>query len=166
MKLPRDLAGAELAKSLSRLGYRVTRQTGSHLRLTTDTPSTHHITIPAHDPLKIGTLAAILGDAVTGERTLPALDAAHIRPYAEHGPHLVANGLLLRADLHKLFDDGYITITETLHVLVSGRIKEEFENGQEYYKHHGERLAVVPAHATEVPAQYFPRYHNEQKFLG
>ncbi len=62
MKLPRDLSGAELAKALSRIGYRITRQTGSHLRLTLDTPSQHHITIPAHDPLKIGTLSAILSD--------------------------------------------------------------------------------------------------------
>jgi predicted RNA binding protein YcfA (HicA-like mRNA interferase family) len=62
MKLPRDLSGAELAKALSRIGYRTTRQTGSHLRLTLDTPSQHHITIPAHDPLKIGTLSAILSD--------------------------------------------------------------------------------------------------------
>lgn len=62
MKLPRDLSGAELAKALSSIGYRVTRQTGSHLRLTTDFPSQHHVTIPAHDPLKVGTLAAILAD--------------------------------------------------------------------------------------------------------
>ena len=62
MRLPRDRSGADLAKALSRFGYRVTRQTGSHLRLTTDVPSQHHVTIPAHDPLKVGTLAAILGD--------------------------------------------------------------------------------------------------------
>lgn len=62
MKLPRDLAGAELARALGRVGYRVTRQTGSHVRLTTDLPTQHHLTIPAHDPLKIGTLAAILAD--------------------------------------------------------------------------------------------------------
>jgi len=63
MKLPRDLSGAELAKALARIGYRVSRQTGSHIRLTTDSPTQHHVTIPAHDPLKLGTLAAILGDA-------------------------------------------------------------------------------------------------------
>lgn len=62
MRLPRDLSGAELAKALSRLGYRITRQTGSHMRLTLDSPSQHHITVPAHDPLKIGTLSAILSD--------------------------------------------------------------------------------------------------------
>lgn len=62
MKLPRDLSGADLAKALSRIGYRITRQTGSHLRLTIDIPTQHHITIPAHDPLKVGTLSAILAD--------------------------------------------------------------------------------------------------------
>jgi len=62
MKLPRDLSGAQLAKALARVGYSATRQTGSHLRLTTASPSEHHVTIPLHDPLKVGTLAAILAD--------------------------------------------------------------------------------------------------------
>jgi predicted RNA binding protein YcfA (HicA-like mRNA interferase family) len=61
VKLPRDLSGLELAKALGKVGYRVTRQTGSHLRLTIETPTQHHVTIPAHDPLKLGTLAAIVG---------------------------------------------------------------------------------------------------------
>ena len=61
MKLPRDLSGLELAKALGKVGYQVTRQTGSHLRLTVDSPTQHHVTIPAHDPLKLGTLAAIVG---------------------------------------------------------------------------------------------------------
>ena len=62
MKLPRDLSGAQLAKALARVGYSATRQTGSHLRLTTASPSEHHVTIPLHDPLRVGTLAAILAD--------------------------------------------------------------------------------------------------------
>jgi predicted RNA binding protein YcfA (HicA-like mRNA interferase family) len=62
MKLPRDLSGEQLARALARLGYQVTRQTGTHLRLTTTDPSEHHITIPKHDPLRVGTLAAILRD--------------------------------------------------------------------------------------------------------
>jgi predicted RNA binding protein YcfA (HicA-like mRNA interferase family) len=65
MKPPRDRSGADLAKALGRLGYLVTPQTGSHVRLSTEAPTTHHITIPAHDPLKVGTLAAILGDVAT-----------------------------------------------------------------------------------------------------
>jgi len=62
MKLPRDITGAELAKALVDLGYHTTRQAGSHMRLTTFENGEHHITIPAHSPLKIGTLAAILSD--------------------------------------------------------------------------------------------------------
>jgi len=61
VKLPRDLSGAELAKNLGRVGYEVTRKTGSHIRPTIKEPVQHHITIPAHDSLKIGTLSAILG---------------------------------------------------------------------------------------------------------
>ena len=62
MKLPRDLSGPELAKLLRVLGYEVSRQTGTHLRLTTQQRGEHHITIPNHSPLKLGTLAAILAD--------------------------------------------------------------------------------------------------------
>lgn len=60
MRVPRDLSGVELVKRLGRMGYRVTRQTGSHLRLTSTVLGEHHITIPNHDPLRLGTLAAIL----------------------------------------------------------------------------------------------------------
>jgi predicted RNA binding protein YcfA (HicA-like mRNA interferase family) len=62
MKLPRDVSGASLVKALARLGYRVTRQSGSHIRLTCEQPSQHHLTIPNHDSLRVGTLAAILND--------------------------------------------------------------------------------------------------------
>lgn len=62
MRLPRDVAGRELAKALERHGYRVTRQTGSHMRLTTRQGGEHHVTVPTHSPLRIGTLAAILGE--------------------------------------------------------------------------------------------------------
>jgi predicted RNA binding protein YcfA (HicA-like mRNA interferase family) len=62
MKSPRDVSGADLAKRLGRLGYAVTRQTGSHLRLTTSDRDQHHVTIPNHDSLKVGTLAGILNE--------------------------------------------------------------------------------------------------------
>jgi HNH endonuclease len=71
--------------------------------------------------------------AVTGERTLPALDAAHIRPYSEGGEHSVSNGLLLHRDIHCLFDLGYVTVTPDRIFEVSQRIREEFENGRDYY---------------------------------
>ncbi len=60
MKVPRDLSSNQLIRLLSNFGYEITRQTGSHIRLTTKSNGQHHITIPAHDPLKIGTLNAIL----------------------------------------------------------------------------------------------------------
>ena len=60
MRLPRDLSGAQLIRALGTLGYAPTRQTGNHVRLTCASPAQHHVTIPLHDPLRIGTLAAIL----------------------------------------------------------------------------------------------------------
>jgi len=60
MKLPRDWGGEKLARLLRRYGYEVTRQTGSHMRLTTYQGGEHHITIPRHSPLKVGTLNSIL----------------------------------------------------------------------------------------------------------
>ena len=62
MKLPRDLTGRDLAAALARLGYEVSHQTGSHVRLTTQRQGEHHITIPGHDLIKVGTLSAILRD--------------------------------------------------------------------------------------------------------
>lgn len=61
-RLPRDVTGESLAKALSRLGYVATRQTGSHLRLTTEERGEHHVTVPRHDPLRVGTLAGILAE--------------------------------------------------------------------------------------------------------
>ena len=65
MRLPRDLSGSDLAHSLRKIGYSVTRQTGSHLRFTTYEHGEHHITIPLHSQLRIGTLSAILYDVST-----------------------------------------------------------------------------------------------------
>ena len=62
MKLPRDISGNDLSKSLSRLGYEISHKTGSHIRLTTQHEGEHHITIPAHDPLRVGTLNSVLRD--------------------------------------------------------------------------------------------------------
>ena len=102
--------------------------------------------------------------AVTGERTLPVLEAAHIKPFVKSGPNLVSNGLLLRSDLHILFDRGYITVTDKMNVEVSRRIKEEFENGRDYYAMHGKLLRVLPSKAIERPAQDFIKWHNENIF--
>lgn len=102
--------------------------------------------------------------AVTGEKTLPVLEAAHIKPYAEEGPHRVSNGILLRSDLHKLFDLGYVTVTPELRLEVSRRLKEEWHNGREYYAHHGQNLSVQPADAMSLPGKEFLQWHNENRF--
>ena len=68
MKLPRDLSGADLIRRLERFGYVITRETGSHVRLTTTTPQQHHVTVPRHDALRVGTLAAILYDVAATQR--------------------------------------------------------------------------------------------------
>ena len=62
MKIPRDLSGEQLVRLLRKLGYQIVRQKGSHIRLTTDEPNEHHLTIPNHDPIKLGTLNGILSD--------------------------------------------------------------------------------------------------------
>lgn len=104
--------------------------------------------------------------AVTGERTLPVLEAAHIRPYARMGPHLISNGLLLRSDLHKLFDDGYVTVSEDCRFLVSPRIREEFENGREYYRLDNHPLVALPADEANRPSAEFLSWHNRERFLA
>ncbi|HUR65730.1 MAG TPA: HNH endonuclease [Chitinophagaceae bacterium] len=102
--------------------------------------------------------------AISGEKTLPVLESAHIKPYALSGPHYIANALLLRSDLHKLFDCGYLTITTDLKVEVSKRIKEEFENGKEYYKFHGSNLGNLPTRLMDRPESRFVEWHNENVY--
>jgi|SRR5581483_4378704 len=103
--------------------------------------------------------------AVTGERTLPALDAAHIRPYSEGGEHAVSNGLLLRRDIHCLFDLGYVTVTPDHIFEVSPRIRAEFENGRDYYAMHGKPL-LVPNRRDDRPDTAALDWHNTHRFLG
>jgi putative restriction endonuclease len=99
--------------------------------------------------------------AISGEKTLPVLEAAHIKPFVESGPHFNSNALLLRSDIHKLFDAGYLTITPEFRVEVSKRIKEEFENGKEYYKFHGDRLFNLPNRLIDKPGSRYVEWHNE-----
>jgi putative restriction endonuclease len=98
--------------------------------------------------------------AISGEKTLPVLEAAHIKKYSASGPHFISNALLLRSDIHKLFDAGYVTITTDLKVEVSKKIKEEFENGREYYKFHGNDLINVPNREVNRPDRKFIEWHN------
>ena len=99
--------------------------------------------------------------AITGEKTLPALEAGHIKPYGENGPHRVDNGILLRSDLHNLFDLGYITISpDDYRVKVSKRIKEEFQNGRHYYALDDQPLEVLPEQASARPVREFLEWHQ------
>jgi putative restriction endonuclease len=103
--------------------------------------------------------------AVTEEHSLPVLEAAHIRPYAEGGPHEVPNGLLLRSDLHRLFDRGYVGITADHRFVVSRKLKDDFENGRSYYPLHG-NVVRVPARAQDHPAVDLLEWHRSNRFRG
>lgn len=103
--------------------------------------------------------------AVTGERTLPILDAAHIQPYADGGAHNVTNGLLLRTDIHRLFDLGYVTVSNEGHFEVGRRLKDDFENGQHYYAIHGQPISL-PRDSAQRPAHDVLEWHQMNRFLG
>jgi len=103
--------------------------------------------------------------AITQERVLPVLEAAHIKPYSVSGPHEVRNGVLLRSDMHKLFDSGYLTITPKLHIEVSHRIKDEFDNGKYYFTFHGRQINL-PRRKDDQPSDEFIAWHNAYIFRG
>ena len=104
--------------------------------------------------------------AITGEKTLVVLEAAHIKPYSQNGPHLVSNGILLKSDFHTLYDEGYITIDKDFRVDVSPRLHEDYGNGRDYYKYHGQKLIVLPSQTENLPATEYLQWHNENVFLG
>lgn len=103
--------------------------------------------------------------AVSGEKTLPILDAAHIRSYADGGEHEGPNGILLRTDIHKLFDLGYVTVDERRRFVVSGRLKADFDNGKHYYDLHGTEIRA-PILASATPSMVSLDWHRSNKFLG
>jgi putative restriction endonuclease len=103
--------------------------------------------------------------AVTGEHSLPVLEAAHIKPYANGGEHAVSNGLALRSDLHRLLDRGYVTVDEATRFIVGRRLKDEFENGRSYYALHGQELSL-PKESGLRPSASAMAWHRETVFLG
>ena len=103
--------------------------------------------------------------AVTGEHSLPVLEAAHIRPYGVGGDHEVRNGMSLRSDLHRLFDRGYVTVDEDHRLVVGRRLKDDFDNGRSYYGLHGQELAL-PGQPSLRPAPRELAWHRENVFLG
>ena len=104
--------------------------------------------------------------AVTGERSLPVLDAAHIQSYLGPESNHVQNGLSLRADIHRLFDEGYVTVTPDLRFEVSRRLKEEFQNGKEYYALDGQKLLYLPSRGDERPSEVALEWHANNVYRG
>jgi putative restriction endonuclease len=109
--------------------------------------------------------------AVTGEHSLPVLDSAHIQPYAEGGAHEVSNGLLLRADLHRLYDRGYVTVTPDFEFRVSSALREEYENGRIYYDlekslRDGGRVIRLPGDPGHRPDRDRLAWHRDAIFKG
>lgn len=104
--------------------------------------------------------------AVTGERALPVLEAAHIVPYAAGGENALENGLLLRSDLHRLFDTGYVTVDPDQRTLVvSRRLRTEFHNGHEYLRLNGAPLAS-PARGYPAPSRENLLFHRANVFVA
>lgn len=104
--------------------------------------------------------------AITTEKALPVLQAAHIKPVSEGGFNRLDNGLLLRSDVHTLFDRGYITVTPEHRVLIAKQqLKDDFDNGEPYWPFHGS-LIHMPASASEQPLAEQLAWHNENRYRG
>jgi putative restriction endonuclease len=127
--------------------------------------------IPIRPRLGQGSFRVLVTDvyerrcAVTREKALPVLQAAHIKPVADSGRHEIGNGLLLRSDVHTLFDRGYVTVTPAYKFLVSHRLKKEFDNGELYYKMNGQQI-WVPPRAADLPNREFLEWHADTVFRG
>ncbi|TVQ96024.1 MAG: HNH endonuclease [Deltaproteobacteria bacterium] len=103
--------------------------------------------------------------AVTTEHSIPVLEAAHIRPFSDDGLHDTSNGLLLRVDIHRLFDGGYVTVTPDGILKVSRRLEEEFNNGKVYYAMN-DRPIQLPKDPRLRPDPELLRWHNEEVFAN
>ncbi len=92
--------------------------------------------------------------AITREKALPALEAAHIKPVTEDGKHRIDNGLLFRSDIHRLFDAGYVTVTPDYKFQASRKLKDDFDNGEEYFRLDGSNI-WLPSPPTLNPTASF-----------
>lgn len=107
--------------------------------------------------------------AVTTEHSLPVLEAAHIRPFRDGGEHEVRNGLLLRADIHRLFDQGLVTVTPDYRFLVSKRLREDYKNGLVYYElqRRLENSGLhLPSESKLRPDPALLDWHAREKFVA
>ena len=103
--------------------------------------------------------------AISRERALPALDAAHIRPFSDVESHDPTNGILLRSDVHRLFDAGYLTVTPDHRVEASTTMREDFNDGESYLRLHGSRIHL-PARESLQPDPAALLWHNENRYRG
>lgn len=103
--------------------------------------------------------------AVSTEHSLPVLEAAHIRSYADGGDHDVTNGICLRSDIHRLFDAGYVTVDDDHRFVVSQRLKDDFDNGKVYYAWQGQPIDLPRDRALE-PDRTALAWHRENQFVG
>lgn len=103
--------------------------------------------------------------AVTGDRIRPVLQAAHIRPLPAGGEHRLDNGLLLRSDVHTLFDRGYLGVDRHYRLLVSDRLRAEFGNGEEFYARRNQPIAL-PRHRADRPNPEFLEWHLAEVYHG
>jgi HNH endonuclease len=103
--------------------------------------------------------------AVTREKALPTLQAAHIRPVSAGGRHRVSNGLLLRSDVHALFDRGYVTVSPDLTFRASRRLRDDFDNGEHYLHLAGTKI-WLPPDERDWPARELLEWHSDTVFLG
>jgi len=107
--------------------------------------------------------------AITGEHSEPALDAAHIQPYLGPRSNHVQNGLVLRADLHRLYDEGYVAVTPDYRFRVSPKLKKAWDNGKIYYDLQESlktRKILLPRAAAERPSPAALEWHVSQKFIA
>jgi putative restriction endonuclease len=102
--------------------------------------------------------------AITGERTEPVLDAAHIQPYLGPQSNHLQNGLVMTKEFHTLFDKGYVTVTPEHRILISRRLRDDWKNGRRYYEYDGHTLAQLPADPRERPSPEALAWHLLSKF--
>ncbi len=104
--------------------------------------------------------------AISGEKTEPVLDAAHVQPYLGPRSNHVQNGLLLSKEFHALFDHGLLTVTPDYRIRVSSQIKERWSNGRRFYSFDGQPLISVPTDSGQQPSRDALRWHNERIFVA
>ena len=158
----------------------IVRQVLRNLELTPSTPQVHALPFysPDYTPQYAlrevrqgqGTFRVEVTDAyhrqcaVSRERSLPVLEAAHIIEWSDTHTNDVTNGILLRADIHKLFDVGYVTIDpDGYRFVVSKRLKEDYDNGKEYYELHGSHI-LLPENVNAWPDKERIKRHNTERF--